>query len=138
MSSSVPWGDLSRRILTLLAEVGPMSRAEICAHLGRDKDAIASVVSRLARPWPRAPKRIHIRAYVYDQEGERRYPRAVYAIGDRPDAPRPRPDTAANKARYWANRKLRLRGSSIFNWGMNNRQLAALVKQTKQKEQGHE
>ena len=128
----MPWGDVSAQVLALLRDVGPMSRSEICAHLGRDKDGVSSVVSRLGRASIKWPKRIYVQAYVFDQEGERRYPRAVYALGDRPDARKPAPDPAANKSRYWANRKLRLRGSSVFTWGMNNRELAAMVKARRQ------
>ena len=43
-------------------------------------------------------------------EGQRRYLRAVYALGSKPDKPRPeyKPRLLAAKRRYWAARKQRL------------------------------
>jgi len=120
------WGDVASEILRMLAENGPMSRSEICDHIGRDKAAIASIVSRLSSRTPRAGKRIHIAHYVYDMEGERRYPRAVYALGDKPDKPKPKPNPAANKARYWANRASRLRTNSVFHLGLSRAKLEQL------------
>ena len=122
------WGEVSSRVLAMLAEFGPMTRAEICKHLGRDKDEIAAVVSRLHRRTPRAGKRVYIQSYAYDQEGERYYPRAVYALGDKPDARRPIADPKEVKRRYWARSQLKLRANSVFNLGLSRRQLRAMKK----------
>ena len=114
MTQGVEWGGVRDRILEML-EDGPMTRAEICLNLGREKDVIASIVSRLARDTVKAGKRIHIKSYVWDMEGEKRYPRAVYALGDGKDAPKPKPDTKANKSRYWAKHRTKRTCNSVFN-----------------------
>ena len=115
------YGFHTQRILQLLAEEGPMSRAEICARLGVDKEISSAIVSRLNRAWPKTPKRVYVCSYVYDQEGERRYPRAVFALGDLPDKPRPKADTLAVRARSREKvRKLRTH-NFVFNLAMPRR-----------------
>lgn len=116
------WGEVADQILEMLKD-GPMTRSEICLNLGRDKESIASIVSRLARNTVKAGKRIYVKSYVWDMEGERRYPRAVYALGKKADAPKPKPDVKATKARYWAKRKAKLTCNSVFNLALTRRQL---------------
>ncbi len=118
------WGEVADQILEMLQD-GPMTRAEICLNLARDKESIASIVSRLARDTVKAGKRIYVKSYVWDMEGEKRYPRAVYALGKKADAPKPKPDVKATKARYWAKRKAKLTCNSVFNLALTKRQLEA-------------
>lgn len=125
------WGEVSTKILRMLGEYGPMTRSEICLHLGMAKEDIASCVSRLARNAPRAGKRIHVTGYVYDMEGERRYPRAVYALGDHPDKPKPKCNPLEVKRRYWARRKGRMTANSVFHLGMTRRDVDAYIKERK-------
>ena len=121
-------GVIVREILRMLQEEGPMTRAEICKRLERPKDEVAAVVSRLNKRSPVAGKRIHIKEYVYDMEGERTYPRALYAIGAAKDAPKPIPDQKEVKRRYWARAQLKLRANSVFNLGLSRSQLRAMKK----------
>lgn len=93
------YGYHTQRILQLLEDEGPMSRAEICARLGVEKFVSSAIVSRLNRAWPKTPKRVYVSHYVYDMEGERRYPRAVFALGDLPDAKKPKADHKAVRRR---------------------------------------
>lgn len=125
-------GAIVRAIMQMLHEEGPMTRAEICKRLGRSKDEIAAIVSRLHKRSPVSGKRIYIREYVYDMEGERYYPRAVYAAGDRPDAKRPVADQKEVKRRYWARSQLKLRANSVFNLGLSRSQLRARKKKEEQ------
>ena len=129
---TVERGAIVKQILQILDEEGPMTRAEICLRLGRPKDEIAAVVSRLHRRSPVSGKRIHIKEYVYDMEGERTYPRAVYAPGDKPDAKRPVADHKEVKRRYWARSQLKLKANSVFNLGLSRTQLRALKKKAEQ------
>lgn len=125
-------GEVVRAILRMLDEEGPMTRAEICKRLGREKDEIAAVVTRLNKRTPVSGKRIYVKEYVYDMEGERRYPRAVYALGPLKDAPKPKPDPKEVKRRYWARAQAKLRTNSVFNLGLSRRQLMANRKKEKQ------
>ena len=125
-------GAIVKQILRMLDEEGPMTRSEICSRLGRPKDEIAAVVSRLNKRSPVAGKRIYIKEYVYDMEGERTYPRALYAIGPCKDAPKPVPDQKAVKRRYWARSQLKLKANSVFNLGLSRAQLRAMTKKEEQ------
>jgi len=69
----------------------------------------------MTKPGRKLPKRLYIKSYVYDQEGERFYPRAVYDLGDKPDAKKPKSDKLKVKRRYIARRKMRYATNSVFN-----------------------
>lgn len=125
-------GAIVKEIMRLLDEEGPMTRAEICKRLGRPKDEIAAVVSRLNKRSPVAGRRIYVREYVYDMEGERTYPRALYAIGDKPNAKRPVSDKKEIKRRYWARSQLKKKANSVFNLGLSRSQLRAQKKKEEQ------
>lgn len=75
--SGRPPGPLVLGVLALLAEHGPMTRSEVCAHLGREREEIASVMSRMSRKLATLPKRIHVAGYVEEADEGRRYPRAL-------------------------------------------------------------
>ena len=83
-------------ILNVLAEEGPMTRSAICRAIGRDRDEIASVVSRLNKKHPKLGKRVYICKWVYDDDvGRMGYPRAVYALGSKDNATKPKPKSGA-------------------------------------------
>lgn len=119
----VKYGGIVETILQLLRDYGPMTRAEMCSHMKRDRTEVASVVSRMSRPTKTLPKRLYVVRYVYDQEGERYYPRAVYDIGDHADAKAPGAQKKAVKRRYDQARRLKYAGNSVFNWGLPRRLL---------------
>ena len=125
---TVERGAIVKQIMQMLDEDGPMTRAEICKRLGRPKDEIAAVVSRLNKRSPVAGRRIYVKEYVYDMEGERNYPRALYAIGDKPNVKRPKSDKKEIKRRYWARSQLKLKANSVFNLGLSRAQLRAMTK----------
>ena len=129
---TVERGAIVKQIMQMLDEDGPMTRAEICKRLGRPKDEIAAVVSRLNKRSPVAGRRIYVKEYVYDMEGERNYPRALYAIGDKPNVKRPKSDKKEIKRRYWARSQLKLKANSVFNLGLSRAQLRAMTKKEEQ------
>lgn len=122
----VIWGETTQRILALLTDLGPMTRSEVSRLLNVERDKCAAIFSRLSRPTrrPPAPRRIHIVGYVFDEEGQRRYPRAIYTIGDEPDAKKPVPQPKETKRRYLEARKARV--ASVFELGLNRTQRRAL------------
>ncbi|CAB4151767.1 hypothetical protein UFOVP601_33 [uncultured Caudovirales phage] len=109
------------RILQLIEDEGPMSRAEICARLNLDKERSSAVVSRLNKPGARTPKRVYVCAYVYDMEGERYYPRAVFALGDLPDKPKPKVDLLAVRKRSREKLKKLRTANFVFHLALPRR-----------------
>ena len=122
------YGTLTKLILDALKAYGPMTQAEICAAVGMSKERLGNVVSRLHYNAPKAGKQIHIIKYVFDAEGMRRYPRAVYAYGFGIDALKPRPDKKAIKQRYESKRRKMFSMNSVFNMAKTRDQVRAELK----------
>ena len=97
-----PPGEIVLAVLALLAEHTWLTRSELCRLMGRDRHAVASVMSRMSRTWPNVGKRIYVAGYVHEDDGSRRYPRPFYALGDRRDTPKPKPDRNDVLRRYRA------------------------------------
>lgn len=83
-----PAGRMVLGILAQLEQHGEMTRAALMRALDCSQQDL-SVLHRLRKATPEKPKRVHIARYVFDDEGARPYPRAVYALGDKPDALKP-------------------------------------------------
>jgi predicted ArsR family transcriptional regulator len=81
-----PYGSTVARITQLLEQYGPMTRDELCNHLDVNRMNVSAVVSRMVRPGTNTPRRLHISGYTHDSETGRCYPRAIYDLGDKPDA----------------------------------------------------
>lgn len=119
------YGVRTQAILTALEQYGNQSRAELEISAGIPKEIIAAIISRLNRRGPRAGKQIHIVGYVYDAEGARRYPRAIYAIGDGIDAKKPKASHLENRRRYEKKKNNMYRMNSVFNMGKSRDQIRA-------------
>ena len=119
-----PRGAIVDLILQALKQ-RPMTRAELCEFTGIDHNIIAPVVTRMSKSSPQRPQRIHITTYIDELDGMKRYPRAVFAIGNGINARKPKRDPRATKRRYLQNLTTKLRGTSVFNLAMTQRQATA-------------
>jgi hypothetical protein len=63
-------------------------------------------------------KRIHVANWTYDHDDARRYPRAVFMLGDKPDKPRPKPNVRENRRRSEHKTINAIRMSSVFNMAL--------------------
>ena len=124
------YGVRTQAILMALEQYGNQSRAELEVTAGIKKELIAAIVSRMNKRTPRTGKQIHIANYVYDAEGARRYPRAVYALGDGVDAKKPKASHLENRRRYDAKKNSMYRMNSVFNMGKSRDQIRAEMKVT--------
>ena len=116
------YGYLVKQIEKALSDLGAMTGAELCQELGVQKAELSAVVSRMAKASKTLPKRLYIVGYTFEHEThDRRYPRAIYALGDLPDKPKPKPNRLDNVRRYSANKRKRLTGNSVFNLGLPRR-----------------
>ena len=114
------FGEVTANMLKALQDIGPMTCIEICRHLGLPKEKVGAILSRLKEASPQVPQRVHIKAYVYDAEGMRRYPRAVYTLGPGKHAKKPKSDIKANRRRYEDKKKRRV--NSVWMLGMSRNQ----------------
>lgn len=115
--TSLNRGSVVEQITSLLREVGPMTVMDIADTTGIDRYKVHAAMRRMADPDVLGGKRAYVKSYVYQADGARSYPRAVYALGISRCAPRPKRDQKAVKRRYEQRRNTMLRNSSVFNLG---------------------
>jgi len=104
------------QLLKALEAEGPMTAHEMCEAIGSTHVSSSKMVSLLTKPNTRHPKRIYIKSYITDAEGQKRYPRAIYDLGDKPDAKKPSPSEAENSNRWRDSKKLRV--SCVWDLGL--------------------
>lgn len=105
------WGVTTLRLLDALEQHGPMTASEIAALLGRDRDDVSSVLSRLRRPRKQLPKRVYVIDWRDDEEGQRRYYRPVYALGSKPCK---KPESYASRVRASRRRSYAAKKQRLF------------------------
>lgn len=116
------YGSLVQQIEAALTDIGPMTSAELCQELGLEKGDLSSIISRMCRSHKQNPKRLYVSAYTFEHEThDKRYPRAIYALGDLPDKPKPKPSRKEIVKRYNENKRKRMTGNSVFNLGLPRR-----------------
>ena len=125
---SQPPGPVVIGITKLIRENGPMTRSDLSRELDLGKESVASVISRMGKVQKMVPRRLYICGWVYEGDGERRYPRAQYALGDKPDKPKPRPDLAATSRLYRERNYGQV--SSVWDLGTPRRAMRALHRLT--------
>jgi hypothetical protein len=101
------YGDITDRVLQVLKDFGPMTAREIAEELKIDIDCVSMVVFRCrqnnSKKRSKQPKRVYIHSYtrtvLVDRERVRDNPRMVFALGDKPDAKKPPPQSNAVRCR---------------------------------------
>jgi hypothetical protein len=122
-------GSNTELILSLLKEQGPMTRSELDQAMGNVcYKVIAATLTHLKKKKPKNGRQIYISSYVYDDEVRRYYPRAVYSLGDKPDAKKPISDPMAIKRRYLAKVKGKYKLNNVFNLGLTRDAIKELRK----------
>lgn len=86
------------------------------ADIGR-YDAHA-VLNRMNKRTKAGVKRIYIADWTYEHDDARRYPRAVFMLGDKEDKKKPQPNIRLNRQRSETNRNAQFRMNSVFNMAM--------------------
>ncbi|CAB4132302.1 hypothetical protein UFOVP259_18 [uncultured Caudovirales phage] len=114
------YGVLVENIERLLQQHGELTSAEICAELGINRMQGGAVLARMNKASPKLPKRIYKVKYIDEHEGQRRYPRSVYALGDLPDAKKPKANPRENSKRY--RTRVNKKVASVFHLGLTRNQ----------------
>ena len=86
------------------------------ADIGR-YDAHA-VLNRMNKRTKAGEKRIHVADWTYEYDDARRYPRAVFMLGDKEDKPKPKPNIRLNRQRSEHKSIKAIRMTSVFNMAM--------------------
>lgn len=99
----------------LLADVGPLTSRELSEFF---PDATQWNVSSALSSMRRARhKRVYIKEWRRSLEDAREHIRAVYALGSKPDARRPRSITNAEKCQRWKNKQRIPKVNSVWALG---------------------
>jgi hypothetical protein len=107
---------LTTLVLKILSENVSMTTAEVVHHCGLPRNLVAATVSRLKKR-----KLVHISSWTY-QDGTmgRNHPIANYAVGNRPNAKKPAPKSAAELARKYRAERKTPRVNSVFALAYQN------------------
>lgn len=97
-------------IVAALNEIGDLSSFELSQALPHRRPE--DVRHRLSRMW--RTEKVHVVAWIYDAEGGRTYPRAVYRLGPGKDKTKPKRLTKSECTQRYAARK-KLKVASIFD-----------------------
>lgn len=111
------WGNVTDRVLLHLAEA-PSTAADMREELELSVQVMSAVLCRLMHATKTMPKRIRVVRWIYEADGERTYPRAVYELGDKPDARKPKRDHPRVQRLYRARKKAAVMAVSVFRLGM--------------------
>lgn len=122
----IAWGNTTDRILLLLKQE-PMTKVEMQRKLDLQHDQIASVLARLNKKGKLNPKRIYISGYTRHAIKGKTHIRAVYALGNKPDAPKDiDPLTQQERSKRKYDKTMSLRNSSVFRQTLTRRELDGL------------
>jgi len=105
--------------LAAIVEFGEITAMELAEYLDITRYDAHAVLRRMNKRTKAGEKRIYVVRYIDDHDGARKYPRAVYAMGDKPDAKKPKADQLRVKREYYARLKSRTTMNSVFNLGMH-------------------
>ena len=109
-------GEMVQEILQALKDLGPMTGAEIAASIGYGQRRTHGITQRLRKKLSNKPKRIYVCGYVFDNEGQRNYPRAVFDLGDKNDVEKPKANPKKAARKY--HQKTKERVNSVWMLGM--------------------
>jgi len=82
-----------------------------------------AVLNRMNKRTKAGEKRIHVADWTYEHDDARRYPRAVFMLGDKPDKPRPKPNLRENRRRSEHKTIKAIRMTSVFNMGLTRNEV---------------
>lgn len=111
-------GVLVTKAWEALHEFGQITAQEFADYADIGRYDAHAVLNRMAKRTKDGLKRLYVADWTYDHDDARRYPRAVFKVGDKPDKPKPKPNLKENRRRSEANRNKTFRMNSVFNMAM--------------------
>jgi len=116
------------KVLEALQEFGRMTAQEFADIADITRYDAHAVLRRMNKRTRAGDKRIHIADWSHAHDGARRYPRPVFALGDKPDKAKPKSDIRAIRARYEAKKNRMFRMNSVFNMAMTRDRVREMAK----------
>ena len=116
--SSTNTGSHVIKVLEALETFGQITAQEFADYADIGRYDAHAVLNRMAKRTKAGEKRLYVADWTYDHDDARRYPRAVFMLGDKPDKPKPKPDVRENRRRSESKRNRTFRMNSVFNLAM--------------------
>ena len=120
------------KALEAFAEFGRLTAQEFADYADIGRYDAHAVLNRMNKRTKAGVKRIHVADWTYEHDDARRYPRAVFMLGDKEDKKKPKPDIRANRKRSEHKRNKTFRMNSVFNMGLNRDAVRQVRKQLNQ------
>jgi hypothetical protein len=111
------------KALEAFAEFSRLTAQEFADYADIGRYDAHAVLNRMNRRTKAGEKRIHVADWAYEHDDARRYPRAVFMLGDRPDKPKPKPDIRLNRRRSEHKIAKEIRMTSVFNMGLTRNKI---------------
>ena len=77
-------------VIEALVRYGSLTLQELVDYTGTNAESLRSILARMSKPGARTPKRIYVLQYLDFAEGERVYPRPLWALGALENAKKPK------------------------------------------------
>jgi hypothetical protein len=108
-------GVLVTQAWAALAEFGKITAQEFADYADIGRYDAHAVLNRMSKRTKAGVKRIYVADWTYAHDDARRYPRAVFAVGDKEDKKKPKPNIRLNRQRSEHKTIKAIRMSSVFN-----------------------
>jgi len=119
-------GVLVTKAWEALHEFGKITAQEFADYADIGRYDAHAVLNRMAKRTKDGLKRLHVADWTHEHDDARRYPRAVFMVGDKPDKKKPKPDLRDNRRRSEASRNKTLRMNSVFNMALTRDKIREL------------
>lgn len=106
------------KALEAFAEFGRLTAQEFADYADIGRYDAHAVLNRMNKRTKAGEKRIYVADWIHSHDDARRYPRAVFMLGDKPDKPRPKPNIRLNRQRSEHKSLKAIRMTSVFNMGL--------------------
>jgi hypothetical protein len=106
------------KVYEALHEFGKITAQEFADYADIGRYDAHAVLNRMNKRTKAGVKRIYIAGWTYDHDDARRYPRAIFMIGDKEDKLKPKPNIKENRRRSESKRNATFRMNSVFNMAM--------------------
>jgi DNA-binding Lrp family transcriptional regulator len=108
--------DVMSKIYHHLKKHGPCTASELAFKLDIERSNLKNSLRSMKQSNTKHKQLVYVCDYTsHDESGGRTYPRAVYALGSKPDAVKPKPISMAEKKRRSRQAKKRINFNSVFN-----------------------
>jgi len=120
------------KALEAFAEFGRLTAQEFADYADIGRYDAHAVLNRMNKRTKAGEKRIYVADWTYSHDDARRYPRAVFMLGDKPDKPKPKPNIRLNRQRSEHKTAKAIRMNSVFNMGLTRDAVRQMRKQLNQ------